>query len=156
MKSATRTHRTYDHRLKRIVRSTGSIRTAIDAGVPTSTARGWLSSPEPAVVSVPAELEATVEELRGRIVVLERRNERLLAILRLVVVLLKVSEFTLHRRRVPVPWKSCSYCEWSSALNLFLDCERHFSYCVCLLRATTRGVETPCASSRTSTPALDT
>lgn len=69
--------------------------------MPSSTARGWLRSREQAVVSAPDQLQATVEELQATIVVLQRRNERLLAILRLVVVLIKVSGFTLHRRRVP-------------------------------------------------------
>lgn len=66
-----------------------------------STARSWLRSPERTVVSVPEQLQATVDELQAQVSDLQRRNERLLAILRLVVVLLKVSEFTLHRRRVP-------------------------------------------------------
>ncbi|MEM7166705.1 MAG: hypothetical protein AAF581_14655 [Planctomycetota bacterium] len=42
-----------------------------------------------------------MDELQAQVVKLQRRNARLLAILRLVVVLLKVSGFTLHRRRVP-------------------------------------------------------
>ena len=40
-------------------------------------------------------------ELRKEVVKLRARNETLLAVLRLVVVLLKISEVSLFRRRVP-------------------------------------------------------
>ena len=100
MKNAARVHRIYDHRLKKLVRSTGTIKTALAAGVPRSTARGWLRSCGADVVSFPTTSETDVEELRRAVAVLEKRNRRLLAILRLVVALLKVSGCTLKDRRV--------------------------------------------------------
>ncbi len=99
MKNAARVHRIYDHRLKKLVRSTGTIKTALAAGVPRSTARGWLRCGTD-VVSFPTTSETNVEELRRAVALLEKRNQRLLAILRLVVALLKVSGCTLEKRRV--------------------------------------------------------
>ncbi len=57
------------------------------------------------VVSLSADSDGDFEELRRRIARLERQNERLVAILRVVVALLKVSGFTLNRRRVAEAWK---------------------------------------------------
>ena len=48
----TRIKRTYDHRLRDLVRSTGDIGHATRHGVTRSTARGWLTSARAPVVSV--------------------------------------------------------------------------------------------------------
>src|SRR5690606_10155794 len=52
MSSATRTQRTYDHRLRDLVRSTGDIHQVTGRGVPRSTARGWLASSRSEVVTI--------------------------------------------------------------------------------------------------------
>ena len=100
MTKPARVQRTYDHRLKDLVQSTGNIRTAVDLGVPESTARGWLQSSVTGVVSIPAAPDGTVDELHRTVATLRAQKTRLVAILRVVVVLLKVSGFTLKRRRV--------------------------------------------------------
>jgi len=96
----TRNLRSYDHRLCNLVRSTGDIRHAIRLGVPRSTARGWLTSTRPQVVTLDV-VDMEVYILQQEVLVLRARIERLVAMLRLVVVLLKVSGFSLAHARLP-------------------------------------------------------
>ena len=100
MADTTRFQQKYDHRLRQIVFSTGNIRVALDRGVPRSTARGWLRSTPRAVVSAEG-LDWSIEELQSEVLVLRRRNKELLALLRLFVVVLRVSGFSLGRSRLP-------------------------------------------------------
>jgi len=97
---AQRIRRHYDHRFREFVRETGNVELAVKKGVPRSTARDWahLSSPEVVTLDVAAMSE---HELREEILALRERNAMLLAVLRLVVVLIKVCEVSLVRRRVP-------------------------------------------------------
>jgi transposase InsO family protein len=95
-----RAQRTYDHRLKNLVCETGDIQHAIRRGVPRSTARGWLSSPRKEVVTIDV-LDSTTEELQNEVLMLRRRIEKLLAVLRLLVAILKVSGFSLANCRLP-------------------------------------------------------
>ncbi len=104
MTRTARSQRTYDHRLKELVYSTGDIQIAIEQGVPRSTAKGWLTSPPAEVVSVDA-LDLTVDELRRELFVLRKRNRELFALLRLFVVLVRVSGFSLAKCRLPEGWK---------------------------------------------------
>ncbi len=53
MTKPNRVQHAYDHQLKLLVQSTGNVQTAMDLGVPESTARGWLQSPVGEVVSFP-------------------------------------------------------------------------------------------------------
>ena len=99
MAIARRLQRIYDHRLKELVHETGDIELAVRHGVPRSTARGWLRSRRD-VVTLDV-LETTGKELRQEILALRRRNEKLRAILRVVVVALKVSGFSLANCRIP-------------------------------------------------------
>ena len=92
--------RSYDHRLKQLVHSTGNIQIALDCGVPRSTARGWLRSPPCDVVSA-ASLELDAEGLRRELFDLREHNRKLAALLRLFVVLAKVLGCTLVNRRLP-------------------------------------------------------
>ena len=99
MAEQTRTRRRYDHRLRHLVQESGDIRLAIRQGVPRSTPRDWLRSPKREVVT--ADLaERTEAALRSEILVLRRRNEKLLAMLRLVIVLLRVFDVSLAGRRI--------------------------------------------------------
>src|SRR5438093_7330641 len=50
--ATTRTRRTYDHRLRRLIRDTGDVRLAIQGGVPRSTARDWSQSSTADVVTL--------------------------------------------------------------------------------------------------------
>lgn len=99
MPSATRLQRVYDHRLKELVYETGDIELAVRHGVPRSTARGWLH-PRRDVVTLDV-LDATGKELRGEVLALRRRNEKLRAVLRILVAVLRVSHFSLADYRIP-------------------------------------------------------
>ena len=99
MTPQTRTRRSYDHRLRRLVHSTGNLELAIENGVPRSTARDWLRRPSPKVVTL--DVAAMTEDaLRREVVAPRQHKDRLIAMLRLLVVLLKISGFTLTRCRV--------------------------------------------------------
>ena len=96
---ASRIRRRYDHRLRRLVHETGNVQLAIRNGVPRSTARDWSRVAAPNVVTVDVAAMSEIA-LRHELVLLRQRNAKLLAVLRLVVVLLRVCEITLARRRV--------------------------------------------------------
>ena len=100
MVSTTRKLQRYDHRLRDLVRSTGNIEHATRRGVPRSTARGWLTSTGANVVTVDV-VDLDVRRLQHEVLALRQRVELLLAMLRLVVVLLKVSGLTLSNARMP-------------------------------------------------------
>ncbi len=99
MAEQTRTRRTYDHRLRKLIQVTGDTQLATRRGIPRSTARTWLRLPGRDVVTLDV-MDMTEATLRQEVLALRRRNERLVAILRLVVVLIKISGFTLSMRRV--------------------------------------------------------
>jgi putative transposase len=100
MATSTRSQNLYDHRLKDHVQETGDVRFAVEAGVPSSTARGWLSSPRASVVTLDV-FDSTKKELEREVLMLRRRNEVLRAVLRVLVVALKVTGFSLANFRVP-------------------------------------------------------
>jgi transposase InsO family protein len=100
MTTTTRFQKTYDNRLKNLVHETGDIQLAVRRGVPRSTARGWLCCSRKEVVTLDV-LEATGEELQHEVLRLRRRNEKLRAVLGIVVAILKVSGFTLANCRLP-------------------------------------------------------
>ena len=101
MPSTNRTQQRYDHRLRDLVRSTRDIEHATRRGVPRSTARGWLTSSQANVVTVDV-VDMDVRRLQQEVLALRKRVELLLAMLRLVVVLLKVSGFSLANTRMMV------------------------------------------------------
>ena len=100
MNTPPRTQRAYDHRLKDLVRETGDIRLATNQDVPVSTARGWLRRPRKDVLTLDV-LDMQEKMLRREVLVLRRRNRKLAAILRLLMVLVRVSGFSLCSGRVP-------------------------------------------------------
>jgi len=100
MYKSTRKQRSYDHRLKKLVRSTVNIDVAIQRGVPRSTARGWLTKNMSDVITVDV-LETSLVELQHEVVSLRRRNARLIALLRLITTVMKVTRFTLSQIRLP-------------------------------------------------------
>jgi hypothetical protein len=97
---ARRMRRRDDHRFREVVRETGDIELAVRNGVPRSTARDWSRLASPKVISLDVA-SMSEEKLRKEVIELRERNARLLAILRLVVVLLNVCELSLRHRRVP-------------------------------------------------------
>ena len=100
MTSTTRVQHRYDHRLRELVRSTGDVECAIRRGVPRSTARGWLTSNRTEVITVDgADMDAL--RLQQEVLELRDRVQRLVALLRIMAVLLKVSGFSLEGSRLP-------------------------------------------------------
>lgn len=92
--------RRYDHRLRDLVRSTGDTKYATRHGVPCSTARGWLTSVRAAVVSAEV-VDMDTSALQKEVLRLQKRVAILRAFLRLLVVLLRVSGFSLDKTRLP-------------------------------------------------------
>ena len=99
MVATTRTQQKYDHRLRHLVRSTGDIGPAIRQGVPRSTARGWLTATNTDVITIDVAVRDTLH-LQQEVLALRKRKQRLIALLRIFVVLLKVSGFSLASARL--------------------------------------------------------
>ena len=98
--TTARPQQRYDHRLRELVQRTGDVTIATDLGVPRSTRRGWLRTAPTAVVSLEGA-DLTELELRQEVLKLRRRVQKLAALLRLALVLLRVSGFTLSGARLP-------------------------------------------------------
>ena len=100
MPTTARPQQRYDHRLRHLVQRTGDVTVATDLGVPRSTARGWLGA-APTVVVCLDGADLTEPELRQEILKLRRRVQKLTALLRLVLALLRTSGFRLTEARLP-------------------------------------------------------
>src|ERR1700730_11017477 len=100
MPTTARPQQRYDHRLRHLVQRTGDVTIATDLGVPRSTARGWLGGAPTAVVSLDVA-GLTEPELRQEVVKLRRRVQKLTALLRLALALLRTSGFRLTEERLP-------------------------------------------------------
>ena len=83
----------YDHRLRDLVRQTGDLGIAAAAGVPRSTATGWLHRNLNPVVSIDV-LDMAEADLRAEVLKLRRRVRTLSAVLGLLVAVLRVSDRT--------------------------------------------------------------
>jgi transposase InsO family protein len=91
--------RSYDHRIREIVCQTGNPRIFHHLRIPRSTTACWLSRGRRRVVSLDWQHDiASVLDENER---LKRRAERQTAIIRLLVVLLKLSGFRLDEQRLP-------------------------------------------------------
>ena len=100
MATTTRTQRRHDHRLRNLLRNTRDIGCALQRGVPRSTARGWLTDSKVPLVTVEAlNLEAT--QLQREVLRLSRRVQKLIALLRLLLVVLRMSGYSLSQTRLP-------------------------------------------------------
>ena len=100
MPTTARLQQRYDHRLRDLVQRTGDVTLATDRGVPRSTARGWLGA-EPTVVVCLDVADLTEPELRQEVLKLRRRVQKLTALLRLALALLRTSGFRLTGARLP-------------------------------------------------------
>jgi putative transposase len=98
--TTARSQQRYDHRLRHLVQRTGDVTVATDLGVPRSTARGWLGEAPTVVVCVDVA-ELTEPELRQEVLQLRRRVQKLTALLRLALALLRTSGFRLAGERLP-------------------------------------------------------
>src|SRR5207244_1199387 len=97
--NTARPQQRYDHRLRNLVQRTGDVTVATDRGVPRSTARGWLGATTVVVCLDVGDL--TESELRQEGLKLRRRVQKLTALLRLALALLRTSGFHLTGARLP-------------------------------------------------------
>jgi len=100
MTTATRKQRKYDHRLQDLVRTTGDIGHAVGKGVPRSTARGWLDPTYSQVFTIDV-VDEDLLRLQQKVLDLQKRVQRLIALLRILVIVMKVSDFKLSGVRLP-------------------------------------------------------
>jgi hypothetical protein len=100
MPTTARPQHRYDHRLRHLVHRTGDVTVATDLGVPRATARGWLCA-TPMVVICLDGADLTEPELRQEVLKLRRRVQKLTALLRLALALLRTSGFRLTGARLP-------------------------------------------------------
>ncbi len=92
------TRQSYDHRLRDLVRSAGDISVATRLGIPRSTAYGWLSTNQFEVVTFEvANMDLVL--LQREVLVLRKRIEWPIALLRSMIVLLKVTRISLNDTR---------------------------------------------------------
>ena len=100
MTSINHTKKRYDHRLRDLVRSSGSIKHATQLGVPRSTAYGWLTSDPVAIVSVDV-FDMDILSLQEEVLALRKRIKWFVVLFRLAVVTMKASGFSLDNARLP-------------------------------------------------------
>ena len=100
MTTRSRRQQRYDHRLRELVQRTGNVAIATALGVPRSTARGWVVAGANVVVSLEGD-DRTAQDLRQEILKLWRRVEKLAALLRLALALVRASGFSLSTARLP-------------------------------------------------------
>ena len=100
MPTRARPQQRYDHRLRHLVHRTGDVTFATALGVPRSTARGWLDAPPTVIVGLDV-MDLAEPELRQEILKLRRRVQKLTALLRLALALLRTSGFHLAGARLP-------------------------------------------------------
>ena len=99
--ASPRPQKTYDHRLRDLVRRTGDLAVATKMGVPRSTAAGWLNGSARTVVTVDT-VSMPEEKLQAEVVRLKRRAQRLRAIIWLLVGIIQAFGLDLSKRRLPV------------------------------------------------------
>ena len=99
MATTTRFQRKYDHRLRELVPATGNIEVALKRGVPHSTARGWAKATKAEVVTIDVA-DMNNLQLQQEVLALRKRITRLVALLRLVMVLVKIAGSSLANARM--------------------------------------------------------
>jgi putative transposase len=92
--------RNYDHRIREQVADSGNIDLFPDLAIPHSTARSWIRRGVRDVVMLDDNLKVDAT-LCTRIRTLERRVAVLAAVVRLLLVLIRVSGFELQQTRLP-------------------------------------------------------
>jgi hypothetical protein len=106
MPGQRRQQRTYEHRLRALVRETGDLTVATRRGVPRSTAAGWLRAERQDIVTLDI-LDKTESQLQAEVLKLRRRVRVLGAVVRLLLQLLRMSGFRLEVKRIaPSPARS--------------------------------------------------
>ena len=98
--SHTRSQRSYDYRLRDLVRTVGDPEIVAEFGVPRSTALGWLRGDYGPVVTADL-LDMDHTRLQAEVLTLRRRIRLLGAIVRLLIALLRALDVRLDRTRLP-------------------------------------------------------
>ncbi len=98
--SHTRSQRTYDHRLRDLVRTVGDPEIIAEFGVPPSTALGWLIGDYRPIVTADI-LHMDHTRLQAEALTLRRHIRLLGAIVRLLLALLRALDVRLDRARLP-------------------------------------------------------
>ena len=98
--SHPRPQRTYDHRLRELVRNVGDPEIVAEFGVPRSTALGWLRGEYGSVVTAEV-LDLDAVRLQAEVLKLRRRVKMLAAIIRLLAALLRALDVRLDWTRLP-------------------------------------------------------
>lgn len=98
--SHTRRQRSYDHRLRDLVRTTGDPDILAELGVPRSTALGWLRRDYSPVVTADV-LDMNHIRLHAEVLRLRQRNRTLAAVMRRRLALVRALGGRLDRRPVP-------------------------------------------------------
>jgi hypothetical protein len=80
--------------------ATQDVSYAVLCGVPRSTARGWVSDPSVEVVTLDS-LNMDATQLQREVLRLRTRIQRRIALLRVLLVVLKISRFSLNQTRLP-------------------------------------------------------
>ena len=93
-----RSQKTYDHRLRDLVRRTRDVTLATSRGVPRSTAAGWLRQPGRTTVTIDV-LSKDARDLQAEVIRLRRRVQKLRAVVRLLIALLRAFEYPSAARR---------------------------------------------------------
>jgi hypothetical protein len=99
MATTTRTQHRYDHRFRDLIRTTRDIDCALQRGVPRSTARSWLTKPNAEVVTVDV-LNRNALRLQQEVLQLRARVKKLTALLRVVLVVFRLSGYALNQARL--------------------------------------------------------
>jgi hypothetical protein len=96
----TTSRRSYDHRIRQQVVLTGNPDLFPELGIPRSTALSWIRRGMSDVVALDEDIEVEAA-LRARIAELEHRVSMLIAVLRLVLAIVRVSGVRLELSRLP-------------------------------------------------------
>ncbi len=99
-KFKTRPQRSYDHRLRELVRVTGDVSVVAEFGVPRSTAVGWLHG-QPRRVITSDVLDIDHARLQVEVLKLRQRIRRLGAVIRLLLALVRTLGGHLNQIRLP-------------------------------------------------------
>ena len=100
MRPSTTGKRSYDHRIRRAICATGNPNLFPDLDIPRSTALSWIRRGCPHVVELNAD-DDLLADLQARIVKLQRRVAVLHAVVRLLLLIIRVSGFRFDWTRVP-------------------------------------------------------
>jgi hypothetical protein len=122
MPGQQRQQKTYDHRLRDLVRETGDLTVATRRGVPRSTAAGWLRAKRQNIVTLDV-LDKTESQLQAEVLKLRRRVRVLGAVIRVLLQLLRMSGFRLEAKRLAAS---------PAELHCFAQSSTPASYCPCV------------------------